>query len=281
VERGVESRDEQLQPVAEQHVILRLAQRRLALPLPPRSEHTPAAALAGRRLPGPVRGARAPLPAPHIEVDHPGELVGIDCFYVGRLRGTHGAVWQVTAIDVYSSFAWAELVVCRRGNPAAKQTSKLAQRLARELKHAGGRLERVLADNGNEFRGRDFHTTIGRLKASVTHIHAGKPQTNGHVEALHKTMLQECWRPAFARYLYPRSTGLRRELDATSPTTTTTAPTTTASPKNASPRCPRDGDEMSRTCRHISEAVHLRQRCHGPMPSAFVSAHLRPFRRGS
>ncbi len=39
------------------------------------------------------------------------------------------------------------------------------------------------------------------------------PQTNGHVEALHKTILDECWRPAFARYLYPRYTGLKRELD--------------------------------------------------------------------
>jgi len=57
----------------------------------------------------------------------------------------------------------------------------------------------VLADNGNEFKGPYFHSVIERLKASVTHIHAGRPQTNGHVEALHKTMLQECWRPAFAR----------------------------------------------------------------------------------
>ena len=161
----------------------------------------------------PFEPPAAAAPEPHIEVDHPGELVGIDCFYVGRLRGTEGAVWQLTAIDVYSSFAWAELVVCRHGNPTTKQTSKLAQRVARELKQAGWRLERVLADNGNEFKGPDFHRTIERLKASVTHIHAGRPQTNGHVEALHKTMLQECWRPAFARYLYPRYTGLRRELD--------------------------------------------------------------------
>ena len=38
-------------------------------------------------------------------------------------------------------------------------------------------------------------------------------ETNGNVEALHKTILDECWRPAFARYLYPRFTGLKRELD--------------------------------------------------------------------
>jgi transposase InsO family protein len=167
-----------------------------------------------------VAGYRAPYepprkhePEPHIEVERPGELVGFDCFFVGRLKGTQGAVWQLTAIDLCSSFAWAELVICREGNPTAKQTSKLARRVARELKAAGWRLERVLCDNGNEFRGPLFQATVEHLGARVTHIHSGRPQTNGHVEALHKTILDECWRPAFARYLYPRFTGVRRELE--------------------------------------------------------------------
>jgi transposase InsO family protein len=152
-------------------------------------------------------------PEPHIDVDHPGELVGIDCFYVGRLRGTEGAIWQLTAIDVYSSFAWAELVICKQGNPTARQASTLARRVASELKAADWKLERVLSDNGNEFRGPAFSDALARLGVRHSRIHAGRPQTNGHVEALHKTILDECWRPAFARYLYPRYTGLRRELD--------------------------------------------------------------------
>jgi transposase InsO family protein len=143
----------------------------------------------------------------------PGELVGIDCFYVGRLKGTNGAIWQLTAIDVASSFAWAELVVCPKDNPTAEQTSRLARRVASDLKAAGWRLQRVISDNGNEFRGLPFGQTLERLGARHSRIHAGRPQTNGNVEALHKTILDECWRPAFARYLYPRYTGLRRELD--------------------------------------------------------------------
>jgi len=160
----------------------------------------------------PYEPPRDPGPEQHISVQRPGELVGIDCFYVGRLKGTEGAIWQLTAIDIASSFAWAELVVAKQGNPTAAQTSKLARRVAADLKGAGWRLERVLSDNGNEFKG-DFTATITRLKAGHTRIHAGRPQTNGNVEALHKTILDECWRPAFARYLYPRYTGLRRELD--------------------------------------------------------------------
>jgi Integrase core domain len=58
-----------------------------------------------------------------------------------------------------------------------------------------------------------FRQTIEQLGGRITYIQAGRPQTNGHVEALHKTILDECWRPAFARYLFPRYSGLRRELD--------------------------------------------------------------------
>ena len=71
----------------------------------------------------------------------------------------------------------------------------------------------MLCDNGNEFRGHDFTKTLEKLGARHSRIHAGRPQTNGNVEALHKTILDECWRPAFARYIYPRYTGLKSELD--------------------------------------------------------------------
>jgi transposase len=158
--------------------------------------------VAGYRAP--YEPPREPQPEPHIEVERPGELVGFDCFYLGRLKGTNGAVWQLSAIDCYSSIAWAELAVCRTDNPHASQTSKLARRVARELKRAGWRLERVLCDNGNEFRGASFKETIGALGARCTHIKSGRPQTNGHVEAPHRLLLEECWRPASARYLYPR-----------------------------------------------------------------------------
>lgn len=160
----------------------------------------------------PYEPPRDPGPEQHIDVQRPGELVGIDCFYVGRLKGTDGAIWQLTAIDIASSFAWAELVVAKKGNPTASQTSALARRVAGELQAAGWTLERFLSDNGNEFKG-DFTTTVTKLGAHHTRIHAGRPQTNGNVEALHKTILDECWRPAFARYLYPRLAGLRRELN--------------------------------------------------------------------
>ena len=167
-----------------------------------------------------IAGYQAPFQPPrevpaeqHIHTSRPGELVGMDCFFVGRLRGTAHPVWQLTAIDTHSSYAWGELVTCPTGQPTSTQTSKLARRVAADLAACGWRLERVLTDNGNEFK-KDFDQALERLKAAHTRIHPGRPQTNGHVERLHRTILDECWRPAFARYLYVTYGGLARDLRA-------------------------------------------------------------------
>lgn len=157
-----------------------------------------------------------PVAAPaerHVEVDHPGELVGFDCFHVGRLAGTTGRVWQYTAIDLATSHVWAELATTPL-NPSAKKTSALAQRVAADLRATGWRLERVLTDNGSEFRSRVFGDTIRELGARQTFIRPGRPATNGAVERVQRTILEECWRPSFARSLVPKLGGLVRDLEA-------------------------------------------------------------------
>lgn len=147
----------------------------------------------------------------HVEAGRPGELVGLDCFYVGRLSGTKGAVWQYTAIDIASGFAWAELHSSSR-NPAARHCSALVERVASELARAGWRLQAVITDNGSEFRANDFTGTLCHLGVEQRRIRAGRPQTNGNAERLQQTILEECWRPSFARSLVPKLTGLARDL---------------------------------------------------------------------
>jgi transposase InsO family protein len=160
----------------------------------------------------PPEPARDPEPERHIAVDHPGELVQMDCFCIGRLSGTKGVVWQYTAIDAASSFTWAELHVTPR-NPDVRFASKLAHRVARDLRDAGWELERVSTDNGSEFRNQVFDAELARLGAAHTLISPGRPQSNGFVERVQRTILEECWKPAFARYLVPKYVGLRRELE--------------------------------------------------------------------
>jgi transposase len=87
----------------------------------------------------------APPPERHLRVDHPGELVQMDCFYIGRLSGTKGTVWQFSATDVFSAYTWAELRVTPK-NPSARWTSALARRVAEDLLTRGIKLERVMTD---------------------------------------------------------------------------------------------------------------------------------------
>ena len=155
----------------------------------------------------------APPPERHVAVAHPGELVGFDCFHVGRLSGTTGRVWQYTAIDLATSYVWAELAVTPL-NPSAQKTSALARRVAADLAAQSWRLERVLTDNGSEFRSLAFGATVEALGARQTFIRAGRPATNGAVERVQRTILEECWRPSFARSLVPKLTGLTRDLAA-------------------------------------------------------------------
>jgi transposase InsO family protein len=156
---------------------------------------------------------REPEPERHIEVSEPGELVGFDCFHVGRLSGTKGRVWQYTAIDMATSFTWAELHTTPL-NPSARNTSRLAKRVAADLASWGWRLERALTDNGQEFRSQLFGDSLRDVGAVQTRIHPGRPTSNGSVERVQRTILEECWRPSFARSLVPEMGGLSRDLES-------------------------------------------------------------------
>ena len=220
------------------------------------------ALVAGYRAP--FAPPRDPEPEPHIDSDHPGELVGIDCFFVGRLHGAKGPVWQITAIDTYSSFAWADLVVCPPAGPDRR--AHLGAGAPRRLRAPTG----GLAARARPLRQR--HTSSAadafgqRLPAGVKHtqIRSGRPQTNGHVERLHRTILEECWRPAFARYLQVRFSGLRRDLsrylhDYNHDREHHGRITNGRRPADLVYGARKMEPEMSRTCRHNSESVQPRR----------------------
>jgi transposase InsO family protein len=128
------------------------------------------------------------------------------------LSGTNGTVWQHTAIDVASAFCWTELHASER-NPRSRHTRELLHRVAAELARAGWKLREVTTDNASEFRANDFGRDVERLGAHQRFIRAGRPNSNGCVERVQLTILEECWRPAFARSLVPKMTALSKDPD--------------------------------------------------------------------
>jgi transposase InsO family protein len=158
---------------------------------------------------------RKPSPPPperHIEATEPGEIVQMDCFFIGRLSGSKGSVWQYTAVDVASSFTWAELHSSER-NPRSRHCQALLHRLAHELALGGWKLKTVSTDNGSEFASGAFRGAVESHDACQRRIKAGRPTSNGCVERTQLTILEECWRPSFARSLVPKVTALRRDLE--------------------------------------------------------------------
>ncbi len=123
-----------------------------------------------------VAGYAAPLETSHVEVTWPGELVGFDCFHIGRLAGYTGRVRQYTSIDLASSHDWAELATSPL-NRVRRRRARCSD-VAANLRSRGWRLERVLTDNGSEFQSGEFGATIQPLGASHTFIRAGRPSDN-------------------------------------------------------------------------------------------------------
>jgi transposase InsO family protein len=111
----------------------------------------------------------------------------MDCFFIGRLSGTKGSVWQYTAIDVASSYTWAELHTSQR-NPRSQHCQKLLHRLAHELALAGWKLQTVTTDNGSEFTNQDFRKVVEAAGGKQRRIKAGRPTSNGCVERVQLTL---------------------------------------------------------------------------------------------
>ena len=151
-----------------------LSQRRLAGAQAPLAEH-PAQILcliAGYAVvaePAP----NVTQPERRLDASGPVELVQFECFHVGRRSGATRTVWQYTAIDmpctrcgVASDYTRAELRTTPP-NPLARWIWQLARRVAQDLADRGWRLERVMTDNGFEFRARAYGRTVAELGTAI------------------------------------------------------------------------------------------------------------------
>jgi transposase InsO family protein len=125
----------------------------------------------------------------------PGQVVALDTFYVGRLKGV-GAVWQLTAVDVATRIAVVQLVV---GDKTATVAAAFLDHLKKALRKHGITLTGVLSDNGPEFTGKAFKTRAGELALVHHRIPPRSPNHNAVCERFHGTVLHEFYRPHFHR----------------------------------------------------------------------------------
>src|SRR5204862_8012084 len=144
----------------------------------------------------------------HVEAKEPGELVCLETFYIGNLKGV-GRVWQITACDAATSYGLVGLLPAHLATDAA---AFLRNVVVPHYQWAGWHVRRVLTDGGPEFKGA-FDEACRQLEIRHTRTKPRHAWTNGFVERLQGTILQEHWRVAFRRHYFTSRVALQRALD--------------------------------------------------------------------
>jgi len=130
----------------------------------------------------------------HIEVNKTGELVAMDTFMVGTLKGI-GRIYLQTAIDCYSRYAWGRLYTNKLPVTAVQTLNNDVLPYFEKYKIT---VQTVLTDNGREYCGRpdrhpfELFLQLEGIEHRTTKVR--RPQSNGFVERLNRTLLDEHFR---------------------------------------------------------------------------------------
>ncbi len=149
----------------------------------------------------------------HIVTRYSGELVAVDTFFVGTLKGV-GKVYLQSAIDFHSRYAFGRLYTSKLPVTAVHLLNEDVLPFFEDHK---AKVTTVLSDNGREFCGRlDNHPyelflqleDIAHRKTQVR-----RPQSNGFIERLHRTLLDEHFRVKGRTKWYETVEEMQKDLE--------------------------------------------------------------------
>jgi len=149
----------------------------------------------------------------HVEATRPGELLNQDTFFWGTLKGV-GKVYVQVVVDVFCSLAFAKVYTSKMPMTAC---DLLYNRVLPFYEALGVSIGAVLRDNGREFCGRPeshpYELLLGLegIEHPTTRVHT--PRTNGFVERMNRTLLDECFRVAGRTTWYLEPAEIQRDLD--------------------------------------------------------------------
>ena len=130
----------------------------------------------------------------HIKADFTGELVAMDTFMVGTLKGI-GRIYLQTVVDCHSRIAFGHLYTSKY---PVTSVHVLNEKVLPFFEENDCPIVSILTDNGREYCGRmDHHPfelflQLENIEHKTTPVR--RPQSNGIVERLHRTLLDEHFR---------------------------------------------------------------------------------------
>lgn len=149
----------------------------------------------------------------HVESSRPGELLNQDTFYWGTLKGV-GKVYVQVLVDVFCSLAFAKVYTAKFPVTAC---DLLHDRVLPFYEQLGVPIGAVLTDNGREFCGKpeshpyELLLAMEGIEHRTTRVRT--PRTNGFVERMNRTLLDECFRVAGRTTWYIEVAEIQRDLD--------------------------------------------------------------------
>ncbi len=149
-----------------------------------------------------------------IEVHFPGDLVAVDTFFVGTLKGV-GKVYLQSVLDCFSRHAWGRLYTSKLPLTAVQIMNNDVLPFFEEQ---GIRVGTVLSDNGREFCGRpdrhpyELFLQLEEIEHRTTQVR--RPQSNGFIERFHRTLLDEHFRVKGHTTWYESVEEMQTDLDA-------------------------------------------------------------------
>ena len=201
----------------------------------------------------------------------PGELVCVDSFYIGKLKGV-GKVYQLSAVDVFTRFAFVWLVV---GTPDATVSMRFLERLLRHYRRHGIKVRAVLSDNGPEYNAGAFDARPWRPRDCVTCAsRPARPTTTPWSNAFTRRSSKSAGaRPSTAGASPRPASSKPRPTPGSSPTTVAGA--TTATTCEAAP-LKRSSTTTSETRQHDNHQPQRPSVTSTPGPEALDGRPTRP-----
>ena len=149
----------------------------------------------------------------HIIARHTGDLVAVDTFFVGTLKGI-GKVYLQSVLDCYSRYAWARLYTSKMPVTAVHILNESVLPFFEEHEAS---ITTILSDNGREFCGRpdqhpyELFLQLEGIEHRTTRVR--RPQSNGFIERFHRTLLDEHLRVAGRTNWYETIDAMQVDLD--------------------------------------------------------------------
>lgn len=149
----------------------------------------------------------------HVEATRPGELLNQDTFYWGTLKGV-GKVYVQVVVDVFCSLAFAKVYTAKLPVTAA---DLLYDHVLPFYEALGLAVGAILTDNGREYCGRPdahpYELLLGLEGIEHRTTRVRSPRTNGFVERMNRTLLDECFRVAGRTTWYTTVEEIQADLD--------------------------------------------------------------------